>query len=396
MDDKLNPSGLNEEAQKAVEYRIAASESEREKTRRCIAEGNPLEADTVDRVEKRKHLLLSQSDAMPGLTESIRAELSGATLGAVPADARVMFEAQIGGLDWVPGWFLTRGAEVRRTVGRIHIRRGGARGWGTGFLVGRRLLVTNQHVLDSLATAQSSFVEFDFEETYEGNNLPSARFNIRPDILFISSPQISGLDYALVAVEGTERDGSRLLDEFKHNVLRREEGKVLVGELVHAIHHPEGQSRQLSIHSGRLVAISDPALDATWLHYETDTKTGSSGAPLFNAQWQVVGIHHGGVVKKDAQGRELAVGGKLWTSGMGIDNKWVHANEGLRVSKFVADVEAQIEGRPPGAVITPEGLTLLADLLNPGDAGPGAAVPPQIQSPPQTRPERKQPVFRPE
>ena len=30
----------------------------------------------------------------------------------------------------------------------------------------------------------------------------------------------------------------------------------------------------------------------TRVHYQTDTKAGSSGSPVFNLQWEVVAIHH--------------------------------------------------------------------------------------------------------
>ena len=32
-----------------------------------------------------------------------------------------------------------------------------------------------------------------------------------------------------------------------------------------------------------------------YVTYQTDTATGSSGAPVFNDQWDVVALHHSGV-----------------------------------------------------------------------------------------------------
>lgn len=77
-----------------------------------------------------------------------------------------------------------------------------------------------------------------------------------------------------------------------------------------------------------------------FLHYHTDTAPGSSGSPVFNDQWEVVGLHHSGVPKTDAQGRYLTKDGRVWTRAMGehrID--WV-ANEGARISRIVASLKS--------------------------------------------------------
>jgi hypothetical protein len=61
-----------------------------------------------------------------------------------------------------------------------------------------------------------------------------------------------------------------------------------------------------------------------------------------------------------------------WKPEMGERQKWWYANEGLRISRFVADVEAQVEAAmessvPPVAerVVTELGYTLFKAMLNP-------------------------------
>ena len=44
----------------------------------------------------------------------------------------------------------------------------------------------------------------------------------------------------------------------------------------------------MAFRSNLLVSLAD----ATRLIYETDTLPGSSGSPVFNDQWQLVGLHH--------------------------------------------------------------------------------------------------------
>ncbi len=378
---------INAEAQQQAAERLEATEKERETTRRYVSRGELLKADTPERIEKRKTRLLADQNLSPSLDLENRLTLADHSVLEAPEEAQRAFERQIGGKDTQPCWFLTKGAEIRRRVGRIHIRDARRRvGWGTGFLVAPNLLVTNQHVLDSLAAARFSRVEFDYEETFEGEILPSAIFDFAPSVLFMSDPASGGLDYALVAVESRARADSDRPDaelaEFGHHVLVREEGKLVKGELIHSIHHPEGQPRQVSLRENRLMALADPALQGMWMHYETDTERGSSGAPLYNNQWEVVGIHHMGVEKRDPEGNILAIGGGRWTAEMGDRQKWWQANEGLRISRFIAHVEAQVKAsRDPGVpptpdrVVTKAGLALVEEMLIPSSS-PGAGPAP--------------------
>lgn len=378
---------IHSEAQQQGAERLEATEKERETTRRYANRGELLKADTPARLEKRKKRLVAEQNLSPSLGRENRNSLADHLVLEAPEGAQRAFERQIGGKDTQPCWFLTKGAEIRRHVGRVHIRDARRRvGWGTGFLVAPNLMVTNQHVLDSLDTARFSRVEFDYEETFEGEVLPSAIFDLAPSVLFISDPAFDGLDYALVAVESRARADSGRPDaelaEFGHDVLVREEGKLVKGELINSVHHPEGQPRQVSLRDNRLMALEDPALQGIWMHYETDTERGSSGAPLYNNQWEVVGIHHMGVEKRDEQGQVLAIGGGLWTAEMGDRQKWWQANEGLRISRFIAHVEAQVDAPPdpsapptPDRVMTEAGLALVEKMLMPS-ASPGAGSAP--------------------
>jgi len=363
---------LDPKAQQEVAQRLKASEKERNKTRQCLKRGELLKADTPERIEKRKVKLLANPSLTSILGKENRDALAISPVREAPEEAQRALEAAIDTWDTQPCWFLTQGAQIRRTIGRIHIRDATRRiGWGTGFLVAPNLLLTNQHVLDSLETTRFSRVEFDYEETFTGEFLPSATFDLAPDTFFVSHPARGGMDYALVAVASRARPDSHRpeaeLSEFGYNVLIREEGKVVLGEFIHCIQHPEGQPRQVSLRENRLTALLD-----LWLHYETDTAKGSSGAPLYNNQWQIVGLHHAAVEKRDDQGNILAIGGGRWKPEMGERQKWWYANEGLRISRFVTDVEAQVEAAmestvPPVAerVVTELGYTLFKTMLNP-------------------------------
>lgn len=394
--------------QEATVQRLAATELERTATRQYLQQGEVRKADTAPRVERRKLRLLADPSMTPLLGSANRDALASGPVSEAPEEAQLAFEVAINGNDAQPGWFLARGAEIRRTVGRIHIRDAVRRvGWGTGFLVAPRLLLTNQHVLDSLETARYSRVEFDYEETYLGEVLSSAWFDLDPDTFFVSSPARGGMDYALVAVASATRSDSgrpaATLAEFGHNILVRQEGKLLKGELINAIHHPEGQPRQVSLRENRLMALQSPALEDRWMHYETDTDKGSSGAPLFNNQWEVVGLHHMAVEKRDAAGNILAIGGSRWTPSMGEREKWWYANEGLRISRFIADVEEQLQAfltgtssLRPSHVVSDAGQSLFAALLQPSQQPTEPASPVITTARPPSRPPVATPEFHPE
>jgi Trypsin-like peptidase domain/N-acetylmuramoyl-L-alanine amidase len=65
----------------------------------------------------------------------------------------------------------------------------------------------------------------------------------------------------------------------------------LLGEPVNIIQHPKGRQKEIVIYNNRVQMISED-----FIQYETDTEPGSSGSPIFNARWQLVGIHHSGLL----------------------------------------------------------------------------------------------------
>lgn len=356
--------------------RFTASEPERRRTHELLETGHVVEANTLATVEHRKDRLLAEPGVAVGIPVEQRVVLETVTVADAPDEARAAFERQIGGNQTQPAWFLERGTKIRRTVGRIHIRDASRRiGWATGFLIESGLLLTNAHVLDSFRTARHSRVEFDWEENYDGDMLPSAIFDLDPATLFVSNPAAGeGLDFALVAVAPTARASSQRpiaeLAEFGYNVLEADPGMMLKGESINIVHHPQGAPRQVSLRENRLMALDSPALQGIWMHYETDTDAGSSGAPLYNDQWEVVGIHHRAVEKRDESGNILTASGQPWTRDMGDRAKWWHANEGLRIGGFLANLTAQLRDHRTTAaavgtdrVITTRGEALVEALL---------------------------------
>jgi V8-like Glu-specific endopeptidase len=298
--------------------------------------------------------------------------------------ARGQLEAIIGGNDLLPIWFLNRGAELRRTVARIKVvTSDGAEGYGTGFLVGPGILITNRHVLDQsdiggdslLSIVASAVAEFDVEilpqETAPGKtrlvSSTPAVFRLAPQTLLLTDAW-NALDYVLIALEPKSLDGQHDISEYGYNRLSADKGKTVTGEPVFIIQHPNGDSKKISLLNNRMMIRNE---QSSYLYYEADTEPGSSGSPVFNRQWEVVALHHSVEFARDPEDRILAKDGSLWSDAMGtaaIQN--MSFNEGVRVSRILQQVETKREAALQDAqvnssleIISDGGMRLLDKVL---------------------------------
>jgi V8-like Glu-specific endopeptidase len=175
----------------------------------------------------------------------------------------------------LPISFLEAGAIASKPVCRI-VRSDGCS--GTGFLVSPNLLLTNNHVLQDESQAEEATTEFNFQRTSEGLDCAIEKYSLLPSKLFYTSKDH---DWTVVQIDpaSTKRWGTV---EFAS-----EETKV--GARVSVIQHPSGGPKQVALHHNIVVFV-----DKTRLQYLTDTMPGSSGSPIFNDRWKVVGVHHSG------------------------------------------------------------------------------------------------------
>lgn len=326
----------------ATVQRYRRREKERQGAKEKIEAGAILQADKAPRVQKR----LVRLGVKPSTArEAIR---SGATAsdmadpiatGVAAAERRSVLNALeriIGEANFIGAGFLSEGALAARCVCRIQVPAPDGAGIfsGTGMLVSPRLVLTNNHVLETAAVARPAILEFEFEVGPD-NEMPSpVRFELDPDACFLTDAE---LDYTLVAVRPNGSDGKAVRD-YGWVPLIEQQGKAIIGECVNIIQHPNGEPKQVALRENRIVDVLD-----LFLHYETDTSPGSSGSPVFNDAWEIIALHHSGVPATDANGNILAIDGSIWTEQMGEHQvKWL-ANEGARVSQIVAHARAHAD-----------------------------------------------------
>lgn len=257
-----------------------------------------------------------------------------------PAEATIYHERVLDGNELQPVNYLPRGALAARAIARIEIRTPAERlyGWGTGFLIAPNVLLTNNHVLPTAASASPSRAQFRYERDLDDRLGEAVVFRFRPEQLFYTSKE---LDFTVVAVEPEPVEGDRPLEEFGFLPLLDVPGKVSEGEWLTIIQHPAGEHKQLCARENRLMKRTD---DVLW--YSTDTLGGSSGSPVFNNDWYVVALHHSGI-PEERDGKVRAVDGNFYDRAILSEDriKWL-ANEGIRASRIAQTLKAALPDHP--------------------------------------------------
>jgi V8-like Glu-specific endopeptidase len=276
-------------------------------------------------------------------------------------------ERIIGRSQLMSSFFLPQGAECARAVGRIVTEVGV--GFGTGFLISPRLLMTNNHVLEDESVALHSRVQFDYVRRFDGSIGTTQLFRLLPAEFFIASEARGdlNLDYAVVAVEAVNSQGDRL-DGRGSIPLIVTSGKLTVPELVNIIQHPAGEPQQVALRDSKVVESLDH-----FIRYEADTLPGSSGSPVFNDQWQLAALHHSGVPDEVRPGVYRLQDGGEWDTHLPLPYvkqlqmsdrvNWI-SNEGVRISSIVTDARARLGGDAVRLALFEEAVREQASPLN--------------------------------
>lgn len=292
------------------------------------------------------HQLLVQAEA-----ESFTAELVQAARFSRPANLRlVQFVEQFGLVPVpdespdVPGGrslerliqpdlydldiavFREQIGQVEGRVARVEAPTSGGTLWGTGFLLGADVFITNHHVLEALirsaegnagaVTGRSKDVRIRFDYKVLPNGVvvsEGTTFALAADWLLDHSPYSAmdlsadaaqppdpnELDYALVrlaAPAGNLKLGGEVADRDApaRGWLSPKLGAdtdFAPGRPLFIVQHPQGRPLKLTPGFQSMIGLN---ANKTRVRYRTNTAGGSSGSPCFNERLELLALHHSG------------------------------------------------------------------------------------------------------
>jgi endonuclease G, mitochondrial len=158
---------------------------------------------------------------------------------------------------------------------------------GTGWLIGAGLVITNHHVINARDDNEPDASNQDF--TLQGNNA---------SIVFeFNSKNAAGITVQSVKLEAFDKalDYSifRLANKTDRKPLRLRAEKLQLNQdepqVVNIIQHPMGEPKKVALRNNHIYESKYPTI-----RYFTDTDFGTSGSPVLDDTWQVVGLHRAG------------------------------------------------------------------------------------------------------
>jgi len=236
--------------------------------------------------------LKDQKDASENILqkyESIKKDTRNDTLG-------ITLEKVFGEDSFKTYKWYAKGSDRCLAVARLG--RDSSKGFGTGFLLkGKALheslgneliLITNAHVVSN-DPAEKSLRPEEVIIIFEALSRDE---EFKPSEIIWSSPS-TALDVSILRFSTDEHERLLQLTEkveiypvSKYLPVIDEESP---SQRIYIIGHPFGGTLQLSFQDNVLLDHEDPKI-----HYRTPTEGGSSGSPVFNQQWDLIGLHHAG------------------------------------------------------------------------------------------------------
>ena len=170
------------------------------------------------------------------------------------------------------------------------------RAWGTGFLVAPSIVMTNHHVKKEDAgrfESSPASVRFRFGSRVLASGVAEGGVVYGLDAAgglqrgwFVWESETDKLDYAIVRLD--KPAGNETVGQFvgapQRGWLSLKKHEVKINQALFILQHPLGDVLKLA--PGGL-----KRQDPVWLDYEVDTEPGSSGSPVFNNLWQLIGLH---------------------------------------------------------------------------------------------------------
>jgi hypothetical protein len=179
--------------------------------------------------------------------------------------------------------------------------------FGTGFLLGPSLVMTNHHVVRALIDGKDNdgvvlppdklTLRFGYQISDDGLTPENGQtYSLAaPDWLVDNSPE-NEFDYALLRVAGTPGEDP-LRDKTRGWLTTDTSYTFKPNDPLYIIQHPlfpnKNQSEPLKVvlSPNSIISVSP---DGRRVAYKTDTEPGSSGSPCFTANWGLVALHRAG------------------------------------------------------------------------------------------------------
>jgi hypothetical protein len=213
--------------------------------------------------------------------------------------------------------FRTRLGQIEVQVCRIEIPTPRGTVFGTGFLLGPDVIMTNHHVMAPViagtAKPETAIFRFDYKRLSDAVVSEGAVFKLAPaDWLIDSSPpsdvdskrepkpgvpKPDELDYAIVRLAdspGTKPAGTKPDPKDPPRgwiAMSAPMNAAAPGSPLLIMQHPDAAPLKLAIDMSGVIGMN---ANDTRVKYKVNTEGGSSGAPCFDANWNLVALHHSG------------------------------------------------------------------------------------------------------
>lgn len=174
----------------------------------------------------------------------------------------------------IPIAFLEKSLDISQNVGRIAVKLKSNSSTGTGFLIDHNKLVTCDYILPSVELCENSVFQTNYRKNGDGSISKIIEYELAPDDFFITDKT---LGLTIVSIKNSDKNFAKL----------EVSDTYADGQPIGILSHQLGGPIQLSF--GEIIQNNS----IEFLH-NADTQPGSGGAPVFNVEGKVIGIHHRG------------------------------------------------------------------------------------------------------
>lgn len=201
--------------------------------------------------------------------------------------------------------YLEVGLEKAKSVVRIELSNGAT---GSGFLIDNNFIITNNHVIPDLETAKECAIQFNYQRSKDGLDLKVHTFKTDPDNGFATNSK-DKFDWTVVKLK---EDANK-----KWGALPLRKNEIEKNDRVTIIQHPNGLHKQIAFYHNFVRYV-----DENVVQYLTDTLPGSSGSPVFDADWNLIALHHSGGNIREPGTKRLAF-----------------RNEGIHINRVIEGIQ---------------------------------------------------------